>query len=30
MKELSVGDGESSYCLPSLGEEKDCLKWKHE
>ena len=30
MKELYVGDGETSHCLPSLRAEKGCLKWKHE
>lgn len=30
VKELCVEDGESSYYLPSLGAEKDYLKWKHE
>ena len=27
-KELCVGNGETSHCLPFLRAEKDCLKWK--
>lgn len=30
MKELCVGDGETSYYLSCLGTEKDSLTWKHE
>lgn len=30
MKGLCIRDGETCYCLPSLGAEKDYLKWRHE